>query len=99
MAFPDLTDVVSLLGRRAKDKITGAAGIITSVSFDLYGCVQATLHTGLDKDGKPAEQYWHDVQRLEPSTEPRVMEPPKFGAKKAAEYDNGPAAKPAPRAV
>lgn len=99
MAFPSLDDTFALLGHHMRDKVTGMIGVVTSVSFDLYGCVQATIHSGLDKEGKPAEQYWFDVQRLESTDKPRVMDPPDFGDMPAAEYDNGPADKPAPRAA
>jgi len=60
---------VNILGRYARDKITGIFGPITSVSFDLNGCVQCIINRGLDKDGKPYEGYWMDIQRmdLEPS--------------------------------
>ena len=41
-----------LLGMKVKDKVTGYSGVVTSLSFDLYGCVQAVITpiTGKDKD-------------------------------------------------
>jgi hypothetical protein len=99
MSFPEINSVIGLLGCRAKDKVTDASGVVTSVAFDLYGCVQAALHAGLDKDGKPLEQYWYDVQRLVVTHDTRVMEPPRFGGTPAAEHASGQSAKPPPRAV
>ena len=34
---------LKLLGLKVKDKVTGFTGIITSVSFDLYGCIQVII--------------------------------------------------------
>lgn len=30
---------IDLLGLKAEDKVTGFKGVITTLSFDLYGCV------------------------------------------------------------
>jgi hypothetical protein len=43
---------LTILGKKAKDKITGVEGIITSISFDLYGCIQASIDRGVNKEGK-----------------------------------------------
>lgn len=59
-----VSTTLSLLGRRAEDKITGFEGVITSVCFDLYGCVQAVISPAIDKDGKLKEGAWFDVKRL-----------------------------------
>lgn len=100
MAYPDINETLNLLGYRMQDKITGMVGVVTTITFDLYGCVQAALHPGLDKDGKPAEQHWYDVARLEMLVgEPRVMTPPDFGNVAPADYLQGPAEKPKPRAI
>ena len=40
---------VELLGHRAVDKITGFKGVIDSISFDLYGCIQACVRPAIDK--------------------------------------------------
>lgn len=94
MAYPDVQKTLDLLGRKAKDKITGLTGVVVSISHDLFGCVQATLHTGVDKDGKHMEQFWYDVSRLEVLDEPRVMTPPEVSNTPPSSYDKGPAAKP-----
>lgn len=93
-----ITQTIDLLGYKATDKVTGFQGVISSVCFDLYGCVQAAL-TPLAKDGTVPDGRWFDVQRLVVSTN-RVMTPPDFDARAAtpAEYDSGPAEKAPPRA-
>ncbi len=69
---------LGLLGLEARDRITGFAGVITSISFDLYGCVQAVITpNGLDKDGKIQDGRWMDTNRLEVSTT-RIMPVPDF---------------------
>jgi hypothetical protein len=79
---------LNLLGRLAKDRVSGFKGIITSISFDLYGCIQALVHPGCDKDNKILEQRWFDVSRLEISKGKPVMTRPSFVV------DTGPAEKP-----
>lgn len=72
-----IAESLSLLGKKVKDRVTGYTGVVTSVSFDLYGCVQA-LVTPSATDGKePYQSFWFDVKRL---TEDggRVMDAPVF---------------------
>ena len=99
MAFPDVTKTLDLLGYRAKDKITGLEGVVTTISFDLYGCVQVVLHQGLDKDKRILEQHWFDIGRLEMLKKPRVMMPPTVGTVAPRKYNMGPAEKPLIRSV
>lgn len=89
-----ITQHLSLLGKRVQDKVTGLKGIVTSISFDLYGCIQTTLHPGIDKDGKVMDQSWFDVNRLEVLSEVPVMEPPDFEQGKQAEGKQGANDKP-----
>lgn len=86
---------ISILGFRVKDRVTGLAGVATSICFDLYGCVQVTVHPGLTADGKPAEQNWFDIARLEVTSDAPVMEQPDFVDGAVAEGRKGPAEKPA----
>lgn len=86
---------LKLLGMPCKDKVTGLTGIITSISFDLYGCIQAVVNPGLDEKGKQKGQSWFDVTRLEVTGKP-VMEPPNFEHGYIAEGKRGPAEKPIP---
>lgn len=66
-----------LLGFKVRDVVTGFSGVVSSVSFDLYGCVQAIV-TPEAKDGKHGEQYWFDVKRLEALSDEPVMSVPDF---------------------
>jgi len=69
---------ISLLGFKAQDKVTKFTGVVTSISFDLYGCIQAVVSPPVDKDGKDQEGRWFDIARLEILEEKRVMDCPKF---------------------
>ena len=96
-----ITETISLLGHKATDKITGFSGTITSVCFDLYGCVQVALYPPMDKAGKVEDGRWYDVNRLEVAKGKPVMSAPDFDAKgkQPERYDSGPADKPAVRAL
>lgn len=83
-----------LLGHKVKDKVTGLTGIATSLSFDLYGCVQVIINPGLTKDGKLGDQHWFDIARLEKVSKSRVMDAPDFDFGPVAEGRRGPAEKP-----
>lgn len=89
-----IKETIDMLGRRAVDRVTGFDGVITSVSFDLYGCVMAVLSPPA-KDSDMKEGRWFDVQRLTVD-DGKVMAAPDFDAKGKvpANYDNGPADKP-----
>lgn len=78
-----IEDCVDMLGKTGKDKITGSKGIVTSVSFDLYGCIQVILNPGkVGADGKEiACVGWIDVNRVRVVKEERVMEHPDFDVK------------------
>jgi hypothetical protein len=84
----NLNDHLKMLGLKVKDKVTGFSGVVTGVSFDLYGCIQAIVNPGMGKDGKLQEQVWLDVERLEILSPIPVMNPPTF------EWVHGPAEKP-----
>lgn len=88
---------LSLLGMRVADRVTNQQGVVTSISFDLYGCIQAVVNPGLDKDGKPTESHWYDVARLEVTSLEPVMPQPSFEwtPEMVAAGRKGPAEKPA----
>lgn len=69
---------LQLLGKKVRDKVTKVEGIVTSISFDLYGCVQAIVNPGVGSDGKLLEVFWYDVKRLEVTDNKRAMEAPDF---------------------
>lgn len=84
---------LKLLGCVVKDKITGFEGVVATVSFDLYGCIQAVVNPGVDKEGKLRDQVWFDVNRLKVLGKGE-MEPPDFVEGRVAEGLQGPAEKP-----
>lgn len=86
---------LSLLGLNARDRVTGFTGVVTSVCFDLYGCIQAVLNPGIGADGKMGDQLWFDVNRLEVLAPEPVMPAPNFDYGPVAEGLRGPAEKPA----
>jgi hypothetical protein len=91
-------DSIEMLGWEAKDKITGCEGVITSVCFDLYGCIQAVLSPPVLKKGdKPPEFLgWFDINRLEINRKKkRRMTPPAFATKYHTRFEvQGAACKP-----
>ena len=82
---------LSLLGYKVKDRVTGMVGVVTCISFDLYGCIQALVHPGLDKDKKLQDLSWFDLSRLDVQSSAPVMRQPDFVK------EIGPECKPVPR--
>lgn len=91
-----LTDHIRLLGLRVKDRVTGFEGVVTSVTYDLYGCIQALVNPGVDKDNKTRDSMWLDTNRLSVVDPTPVMPVPDFGH--PAWVDKGPEGKPAYKA-
>ena len=70
-----------LLGFKAKDVVSGYEGVVESIAFDLYGCVQAALRPELDKKAKPGDWpdgRWLDIKRLKVIGKAPVMPVPDF---------------------
>ena len=77
---------LQLLGHKVKDKITSQEGIVTSMSFDLYGCIQALVLYTSKKDGKiETDTKWFDVARLNVLTRKPVMDSIHHNANKGPE--------------
>lgn len=89
---------IELLGYKGEDKITGFKGVIDSVCFDLYGCVQVSLKPPIDKDSKIPDSFWFDVTRIDINTKKRIVPLPNFYEGYVAEGEKGPADKPRQRA-
>lgn len=85
---------LSLLGLEAEDKVTKFKGTVTTISFDLYGCIQAVLSPQMKKDGTIPEGRWFDVNRLKVLGEKPVMDRPNFEEGHQAEGNQGCAEKP-----
>lgn len=94
-----IKETIDMLGHEATDKVTGYNGVITSVSFDLYGCVMGWITPSGAGDKKLENGHWFDVARLDVA-EKTVMPVPAFDAlaSKPAEYEHGAEAKGPPRA-
>lgn len=92
-----INQTIDLLGHRGKDRVTGFSGTISSVCFDLYGCVQLALTPSAGTDGKLGEGHWFDVNRVEITSKAKVMATPTFAARddKPSNHESGPAEKPA----
>ena len=86
---------LSYLGLKVRDRVSGLAGVVTSVTFDLYGRVQTLVHTGVDKEGKLREQVWFDIARLDIVSIAPAMQQPDFVSGPVADGLKGPSEKPA----
>lgn len=80
---------IELLGLTVVDRVTGFKGTVTSISFELYGCVQAIVQARLQKGEKEAQQRWLDINRLEFKKDKRVMPVPNFDEGYQAEGKQG----------
>jgi hypothetical protein len=80
-----------MLGLKARDRVTGFSGVISSVSFDLYGCVLIILTPGVGADGKRGDPEWFDLKRLEVTEPTPVMPQPVFAV---AGTEKGPSERP-----
>ena len=67
-----------LLGVTGRDRVTKFEGVITCVSYDLYGCIQVIITPEIDKDGKAQEGRWFDTKRIEVTNPTPVMAMPNF---------------------
>ena len=83
-----------MLGLKVKDRVTGYTGIVATIGFDLYGCVQAIVNPGLDEKGDTRDSRWFDVQRLDVLDPVPVMKRPDFVQGPQAEGRQGAAEKP-----
>jgi hypothetical protein len=69
----------TLLGHKVKDYVTGFEGVVTSISFDLYGCVQAIVQPEkAPKIADLADARWFDTKRLKKLSAKPVMAIPTF---------------------
>lgn len=73
-----INDQRQLLGLKVRDRVTGFEGVATSVTFDLFGCVQTFVIPPVNQDGKIPHGAWFDAHRLETLSSNPVMTPPTF---------------------
>lgn len=86
----------AMLGRKAEDRVTGFKGIITSLSFDLYGCIQVVLTPPADRKDGIVDGHWFDVNRIEIKNEKPIMPVPDFDSGHVADGLKGASIKPLP---
>ena len=93
----DLVRHFDLLGMSVEDCVTGFKGVVVTVAFDLFGCIQAVVNPGVNADGEQRESKWFDVARLRVTSEEPVMARPKFDwtPQVIAAGGKGPAERPA----
>jgi len=86
-----------LLGFKVRDAVTGFHGVVTTISFDLYGCVQAIVSPGkCDEKGDFGESRWFDTKRLIALSKKSVMEVPTFDVVPGGQELPGYPSKPLP---
>lgn len=92
----NLIEHINKLGYKVKDKVTGFTGVVTTVAFDLYGCIQVIAVPAAKEGGSLGEGRWFDIGRLEVIGEEPVTKRPTFERyeKEVASGDKGPAEKP-----
>ena len=87
---------LDMLGLRVEDRVTGFKGVIATVGFDLYGCIQAVVNPGIGTDGKLQDSQWFDIGRLWILNPEPVMPIPEFDwtPQVLSEGGKGPADRP-----
>lgn len=71
-------DHIDLLGKKCRDKVTGLTGLITIMSFDLYGGIHAIVHPGLTLGGKIKDAMLFDIAQLDMLSDDCVIPMPDF---------------------
>jgi len=92
---------LEILGKKVTDKVTGIKGVATSVSFDLFGCIQVVVVPKAKAKEGEVETYpnshWFDIARLKVTSQTPVMSVPDFKFGEVAEGKKGAAEKPSRR--
>lgn len=84
---------MDLLGFKCKDVVTGFEGVVESISYDLYGCVQAAVKPKISKDTKAGDipkSYWFDAKRLKVVGQKPILKIPNFSSYGAPVPEPGP---------
>lgn len=83
-----------LLGFKVRDVITGFEGTVTSISFDISGCIQAIVQPEADKGMKIEDSRWFGTKRLFAISKDPVTELPTFasvpGGQKLPQFESKP---------
>ncbi len=86
---------INKLGFQAKEVLTGMTGVITSVSFDINGCIQCVLQPPMKEDKIP-DGKWFDIARLEITSDAPIFKSPNYVEGAVAEGKSGAVDKPLP---
>jgi hypothetical protein len=76
-----INEEMKLLGFKVREKVTGFVGVVSSISFDLYGCTCAFITQEIHlKDGEQrlGDGSWFDTKRLVKLSKKPVMSPPNY---------------------
>jgi hypothetical protein len=70
---------INLLGKKARDRISGMTGVVSSIGFELCdNNMRAAISPPVDKDGKHVDGRWMSVSRIEVVGDEQVMPVPAF---------------------
>lgn len=72
---------LKLLGHEVEDKVTGYKGVVDSIQFDLYGCVQVAVIPKIklgETDQEKTRGRYFDHKRLTVTSAVPVMPQPVF---------------------
>lgn len=73
-----MKEYLKLLGYLVNDVVTNQKGIVTSISFDLAGCVQSLIMPACSSEGTLPDPHWFDTKRLVLLSKEPVMPLPVF---------------------
>jgi len=85
---------MDILGLKVQDKVTNFAGVVESISFDLYGCIQCVVKPPVNDNGEVKDASWFDISRLTIMDHNPVMNIPNFDFGHVAEGKHGCSEKP-----
>ena len=90
-----MQNYLRVLGLKVRDRVTGFDGVVSSVSFDLYGCVMCVVTPPAKAGEKKADSEWFDHKRLEILGKEPVMAVPSYALMEPG-VERGPQAKSIP---
>jgi len=74
----DVETALNFLGYKVEDKVTKQIGVVVSISFELYGCIQGLVVPEVDEKGARSDSRWYDIGRLVIISDEPVMAQPTF---------------------
>jgi hypothetical protein len=78
-AFQNPAATFNMLGKKARDRISGMTGVVSSIGFELCDSnMRAAISPPVDKDGKHVDGRWMSATRIEVVGDEQVMPVPSF---------------------